>query len=425
MWVLALLACGGTEYGFSEVVGPDVAPDGVALQVDAPAEEPVQAVGEPEAIVWRSLPADQVTEGSSVQTRVVPGQPLREDSFQLGKDAPTLTDVLFVVDNSISMRVVLDSVQDGFDALTAEGVFPARTRIAVTGTTPMDRDLRSPHRSVRLRDVVRHDPGFRGLVDGQRLQAFREAMGEGIRERMPLPGCGAWFAPTETVPGMPGVTCLTAHTQIAETPHGVEAGLVSFNMLRVQQPDLFRPGASINVVFVSDTHDPGIAADDPGYDELITLRPDAVLLAEQLTEDFDAAAVRFHAIAPASDCTQEPWTGDSYYAAAEATGGQMVDVCTATPADYVALAKRIAEVGSRPTQPVVSLSAPAEEVDSVQVDGQSVGFSIGASGRALLLDGALSDRTADVRVRYRAATAPTSARHAPASPPAGPVGRRR
>jgi hypothetical protein len=403
MWIIALLAC-GTEYGFSEVAGPAEAPAAVPLK-EVPVVTPVAEVGEP-SIVWEVVPTERVTDGSSVQTRVVPGRPLREDSFRLGGDAPALTDVLFVVDNSISMRAVLDQVQDGFDALTEEGLFPPRTHIAVTSTTPLSpRNLEDPHPSVRLASVVRSDPGFAGLVDAARLDTFRALNGEGIQERMPLPGCSAWFEPTARVPGMPDVTCLAAHTQIAETPHGVEAGLVALNMLLTTGKVSFRPGASVNVVFVSDTHDPGVGPDDPGYEGLLALRPDAKRLGERLMNG-GAAGFRIHAIAPATDCSEEPWTGTSYFDAAQATGGLSLDVCTSTPDDYVALAQRIAKEGARPQRPVVALSAQAHEVDEVLLDGARVGFTVAGSGKSVILDGGIPGTVQDVRIRYRTGARP-------------------
>ncbi len=400
---ILLLAC-STEYGLSSV-SPTGSVDAVPV-VDAPAaarEPGVQELGEP--VAWSVVPDDGVDEGSARQTRVVVGETRREDSFTVGVNEATLTDVLFVVDNSVSMRAVLDQLDDGLAALTADGVFPARTRIAVTSTTPRDPiAIHAPHRAVSLRSVVRNDPGFAGLVDAKRLERFRSLNGEGILERMPLPGCDAWFAPTATVPGRADVSCLMAHTQIAETPHGVEAGLVALGqLLAYEEAARPRPGASFNVIFVSDTHDPGLAPDAAGYDDLLDMRPDARALAEQVMGEYEAAGFRMHAIAPASPCSGEPWSGTSYFDAAEATGGMTLDVCTAQPSDYVALAKRIAEESSKAQAPVVALSAGAEEVEEVLVDGAPVGFAVGSTGRTVLLDGELPAKAADVRVRYRTA----------------------
>jgi len=424
MLLTALLLACSTEYGLSSM--EPLASEGLDAP-DAPGEpasaDPSQQLVEP-VEAWAVVPSEAIDDGSARQTRVVPGKPMREDSFTVGRDQATLTDVLFVVDNSVSMRAVLDQLDDGLAALTRDGVFPPRTRIAVTSTTPRDAlDWRAPHREVRMRSVVRHDPGFAGLIDGARLERFRSLNGEGIHERMPLPGCDAWFAPTATVPGRADVSCLMAHTQIAETPHGIEAGLVALNQLLVLDADARpRPGASFNVVFISDTHDPGIAEGTPGYDDMVSQRPVPAELADKVLGDWEASGFRMHAIAPASPCSGEPWTGTSYFDAAGATGGVTLDVCTAEPTDYVALAQRIAELGSRAQAPVVALSAGAKQVDEVLVDGLPVGFAVGKTGRTVVLDGELSEESRDVRIRYRtelSGALPKGTAVTPAALPAG------
>ncbi len=424
MLLTALLLACSTEYGLSSL--DPVASEGLGVP-DAPREpasaelsqEPVEPVE-----AWAVVPSEAIDGGSARQTRVVPGTPLREDSFMVGRDQATLTDVLFVVDNSVSMRAVLDPLDDGLAALTQDGVFPERTRIAVTSTTPRAPfDSRRPYPAVRMKSVVVDDPGFAGLVDGERLNGFRNMNSEGIQERMPLPGCDPWFAPTATVPGRSDVSCLAAHTQIAETPHGVEAGLVALGQLLMWNDEARpRPGASFNVVFISDTHDPGIAEDAPGYDDMLALRPVPSELAAKVLGDWEASGFRMHAIAPASPCSEEPWTGTSYFDAAEATGGVTLDVCTAEPTDYVALAQRIAELGSRPQAPVVALSAGAKQVDEVLVDGVPVGFAVGKTGRTVVLDGELPEESRDVRIRYRtelSGALPKGTAVKPASRPAG------
>lgn len=402
MLLTALLLACSTEYGLSSL-DPAVASNVGEVVDDTPeaAPPPTQELGEPME-AWSVVPDEQIDAGSARQTRVLQGEPIREDAFTVGRNEATLTDVLFVVDNSVSMRAVLDQLDEGLAALTAEGVFPPRTRIAVTSTTPRAAfNPSAPHEAVSLRSVVRKDPGFAGLVDGMRLQRFREANGPGIQERMPLAGCDAWFAPTATVPGS-DVSCLMAHTQIAETPHGVEAGLVALGQLFAHNDEVRpRPGASFNVVFISDTHDPGVAEDSAGYDDLVALQPDVKELSARMLGEFEASGFRMHAIAPAEGCSGEPWTGTSYFDAAEATGGMTLDVCTAEPADYVALAQRIAELGSRPQAPVVALSAQAEAIQDVTVDGEPVSYSVGLSGRSIQLDEELTTLGRDVRVRYR------------------------
>lgn len=76
----------------------------------------------------------------------------------------------------------------------------------------------------------------------------------------PRQGCNkSWFAPTDV--GADGMPCLTAALQLAPVCTGVEAGITSLqHMLKKATTEgrkIFRDGAIINVIFVSDTHDSG------------------------------------------------------------------------------------------------------------------------------------------------------------------------
>src|SRR6185312_11926258 len=111
---------------------------------------------------------------------------------------------------------------------------------------------------------------------------------------------------------------------------------------------LFRTGAAANVVFVSDTHDPGVPGDSPWFDALDGLRPSFDALAERAYAAQALASFRVHAIAPREDCTAEDWSaaGPTYFDAARAGGGRILDLCTAGPDDYVDLVRRMAVEGA-------------------------------------------------------------------------------
>jgi hypothetical protein len=398
--VLALVGC-GSEYGLSSTPGPEGIGADPSVRVAVPRQAGVPDEAPPE--VWEALPSHG---GSTVEVRQLQGSPVREETHRFGSDAPTLTDVLFVVDGSTSMRRLVESVRRGMAELSEEGVFPANTQIAVTNMTPPSgTDSDEVLRTVKRRQMMRLEPGFAGLVDADRLADARETLGqidEVFHDRLAAEGCSAWFEPTERGPD--GVPCLVAHTQILEAASGVEAGLTSLGMFALTTPDLFREGAAVNIVFVSDTHDPGLPPDHENYAGMMSVRPDPARLAAAIVERFPVASVRMHAIAPAEPCTFESFNDPIYFEAAQVTGGATLDICGAGPADYVELIRSIAIEGSRPTRAVLALGADADEVESVTVGGRPVGFR--SQGRAVFLYGALPDRAESVKVRYRASATP-------------------
>lgn len=404
-WIAALVLMGcGQEYGMTSIVGVDGAPEAAPVrgaETVAPVARPVDEASPEVPEVWTALPSHG---GSAVAVKQLEGSPVVEETHRFGSDAPTLTDVLFVVDGSTSMRSLVEAVREGMAALGDDDVFPPNTRIAVTNMTPRARTSNTVHPMVKRKGVMQLEPGFAGLVSAQRLADAREVLAGDeprFQERLEAEGCDPWFAPGDRGPD--GVSCLVAHTQILEAASEVEAGLLSAGLLALSDPELFRPGAAVNLVFVSDTHDPGLPPDHKHHDAMVAQRPDPARLAAGIAERFPVASVRMHAIAPAEPCTFETFDTPVYFEAAEATGGLALDICEATPDDYVRMMRAIAEEGSRPTQPVLALAAEAGAVDAVTVDGVEVPYTV--RGRALTLDGGVPARAADVKVRYRAVPA--------------------
>ena len=410
----ALTAC-GSEYELNSTPGPTAAPaaeverDGAVEAFIPPAVDIARAPSEAQPDGGAPAAEPQWTElprpgGAAVRLRTRADDPSEhEETFRFGGDAPTLTDVLFVVDGSSSMKHLVDKVRAGMGELDSEGVFPAGTRIAVMNMTPSDPRKAVPLRTVRKRGLVRAEPGFHGLVSEAKLANARQLLAgdDKYAHQFDLVGCDAWFAPTAT--SADGTSCLVAHTQILEAPMGVEAGLTSAALRVMSDDSLFRPGAAINLVFVSDTHDPGLPPEHEDFAPMTAIRPTAESLVQLIEERHTVASVRFHAVAPTQGCTSERFESPVYHHAAEATGGGSLDICTAQPADYVELMRRIAVEGSRPTAAVLPLSVDADDVASVTVDGRPVGFSW--SGRTIVLDGEVPSKAADVQVRYRTAPA--------------------
>lgn len=304
------------------------------------------------------------TSGTNAFAAMENARGTRVESFYFGGDATNeVVDYVFVLDNSTSMTAILKRVQDGFGSLGTDA-WPRDARIAVMSTIPHDLENADvPHRSVvkGTANAV-FDPGFTQFISADSIAAFKELVPKKAK-RFSAVGCDEWFAPDAV--GEDGIKCITAHTQIALEPVMAEAGLTAFAQLleRNKGSSTFRDGASVNVVFVSDTHDPGIGARD-----LIEARPTAEQLVALIERDNRPSSIKFHAIAPETECS-EKWAklGPAYFDAAAATGGQKLDACVAK--DYRPVLNAVIADGARPTKPVFGLGADAEAIETVTVDG--------------------------------------------------------
>ena len=241
-----------------------------------------------------------------------------------------------------------------------------------------------------------YDPGFLDLVDAERIATFRREV-PALADRFPLDGCAAWFHPADTNPQ--GDSCIAAHTQIAAEVGPVEAGLTAFAMRVVKGGPLFREGAAANVVFVSDTHDPGVLKDWKLYERM---RPSHTALRKLVDRKHTLASFKLHAIAPRTECTRERWAaiGPSYHEAARASGGQDLDFCDLEPEAWARLVRRIAEDSGEIRQPVLALGVDADEIHAVEVNGQTVRFSH-RSGRGVLTLDQMPEKPSDVWVKFR------------------------
>jgi hypothetical protein len=366
---IALAWLGGcsTEYA---LMGVD--PDGVL-----PAGQPALADHAP------GMPTDgpPAYDGAMPEVEEAPPpEPARERVVELG-----VADYLFVVDSSASMASILNHVLAGFDAVRDANAFTRGARIGVMSTLPGD-PLRPTaiHPRAKQKWWLQFEPGFQSLVDADAITIYRELAPPQVAERFPMDGCQGWFAPSDVNPK--GVSCLVANTQLSLYPVLVEAGLLALQQRLTQPEPLFRSGAAANVIFVSDTHDPGLTPEEPGFAELVAARPTFEQLRLLAASRQTLSSFRVHAIAPADLCSDEDWTGggDAYFEAALAANGEILDVCTATPADYVAFVQRMAEQGAVPQAPVIAL-ADGEQVLDVLVDDQPAPFALSLDGRALTL----------------------------------------
>jgi hypothetical protein len=218
------------------------------------------------------------------------------------------------------------------------------------------------------------------------------------------------------------VPCLLAHTQLSLHRSVAESGLVSFRQLveKSRRGGLFREGAAVNVVFVSDTHDPGFGPAEPesfmeeAFDELVALQPSFEEMKVEVAHRHLVSSFRVHAIAPKSECS-EPWMQDLdpvYFDVATAGGGVIADVCTTT--DYSGLIREIGRLGSEIQVGVFPLAqgVGALEIDEVLVGGESVPWTLSSSGRSVVVGGEMSGAKETIRIRYSQKTSPSVKRPA-------------
>ncbi len=361
---------------------------------------PVQPVDPIEA--WdEGLIQVEPTEGSAEAVLETPDR--RTEVFDLG-GTPRI-DVLFVLDESISMADDLNALRSGMASLVLDGAWPDRTRIAVTSTTPASADgARRRHAAVTQPAGLPSyfiNPGFQRLVDRGGIEAFRPELDEDRAGLYALDGCEAWFAPDER--NAQGIPCLLANTQIGLLPTRVEAGTVALKQLlqRSWQP-LFRQGSAVNVVFVSDTHDPGFFPWQDGeqrgeqFDELIGLQPSFEEL-RGLAQG-ELASFQVHAIAPDGSCGETSYEeiGLSYFDLVEQGGGLALDLCGAE--DWTPLIARVAASAGRLDEPMLVLESTPSELWSVTLDGGAVGYA--QDERMVVLD-AQPRAGVKAEVRYR------------------------
>lgn len=183
---------------------------------------------------------------------------IREKFKKSFKASPT--DILFVLDDSCSMATIAGSMASGFTSL-ASTTYPGNTKMGLTYMAPAkvesdgSLNLSTPYHS----NVPIESAGFIKLVTKQSMNNYVDAYPE-HESYFPEQGCNdEWFSPDQK--GDDGNSCLTAVSQLAPLCTGVEAGLVTLEQTlksySIQGKRLFRENAFVNIIFVSDTHEPG------------------------------------------------------------------------------------------------------------------------------------------------------------------------
>lgn len=305
------------------------------------------------------------------------------------------TDILFVVDESGSMSKVLVPFQAGFASLSA-ATYPKNTRMAVTNMAPgyytdlpsLTVDFSNSFLNTAATQYFTQQPGFNQLITADSISSF-VGLNPTFAPKFPLKGCSAWFSPEEK--NVDGQSCLNAHTQVGLISTGVEAGIVSLDQLvrrnAAAGKALFRPGSLVNIVFVSDTHDPG--ANYYGRPGAPAALPDynAVTQAIELSNP-GIRGVKYNAIAPMpplgdtalngvnyvgslpADLTESKISAEnlnsfSYLSYVAKSGGVAMHPIN----DWTLSLPKLVEETKVSRAPTVALGMPAKKILKVTVDG--------------------------------------------------------
>lgn len=319
-----------------------------------------------------------ISSGGSEDSRPLGSGEIAKKVFNFN-DNPTPIDYLFVLDNSVSMLPIIKRIRSGLIKAASMEEFPKSSYFAVMSTMIGDDDnLSTTGRGINRYPGIDYEPGFLDFVDKESIQLYRQMVPQ-FAHLWPLKGCEQqWFSPGEL--NEQGVPCFAAALQSTASRVGAEAGALAFKQLLEKHKDkpLFREDALLNVIFISDTHDPG--------------RPDPVLLERtptfeelnSLVEEYEnVEKLRFHALAPEVPCTSEDVHNLSYYKLVDASGGAKQDPCT--DQNYQNFVQNMIRTSQhRPA--VFKLSPPARAILAIRINDQLFNdFELEEDGRLLRL----------------------------------------
>ena len=170
-----------------------------------------------------------------------------------------------------------------------------------------------------------------------------------------------------------------------------EAGVSAFdNFLNQQQnSNPFRSGALVNVIFVSDTHDIGVAKSQPNSGGLLRRRNSYSHsgLSEKVKSISNIRSLKFHAIAPVKGqghCADEKDHGIYLYSKlVEESGGKQVH-CSG--ADYVAFISDMVKSSmiANKTIPIPE-DLTRDKIDYVEVNGESMDYELDEDKNVIII----------------------------------------
>ena len=317
-------------------------------------------------------------------------------------------DFLFVIDNSASMEDILDKVNRGFASISlSPELFADDSKLAVMSTMigqlPWEGgNLSEPSSHISAYRNIALEPGFLSLVDYDAFQRYVQGdVPEHLKDRWALEPCSQkWFTPTAVHPNL-GHSCFEAATQISATALNTEAGIKAFEQLLTKNPSggVFRDKAIVNVVFVSDTHDPGAKVGEQYFNSRLGYGQ----LKELVSQSHTVVDLKFHAIAPDkvqcdSSSVGEGLWNHSYYKLATSSRGYTADSCQVE--DYRDLLSEIIAHGQI-ASPVFDLDLNASQVQTVKVDGQVTGdFIFDETAKTVTIDNLDPYRTSHIQIYY-------------------------
>ena len=291
---------------------------------------------------------------------------LKSKKFAFGKSVtPLVADYLFVLDNSVSMVKYSQKVANGLAAIPASS-FPQSSKLAVMTTMVADNPLAASlvtHRDINRQDYtcIDKEPGFLELIDAKSFRRFRGCSGlrSDYAAKYALDACEEkWFEPFAV--NNQGQRCFSAALQNSFAPVGCEAGLLALEQILIRNAgtSLFREGAAVNVIFVSDEQGGCTAAETRGQFS------DAKKLVEMIKANSGASSVKFHGIIPLS----VPDGVRKYSTEILATGGVAIAM-DQDRADYRDVIQRIIESRADLTSSDFDLGESVREILRVEVNG--------------------------------------------------------
>ncbi len=314
-------------------------------------------------------------------------------NYEYGQADPKV-DYLFVVDNSISMLNIINLVNSGFQAILNQNVFSPDSRVAVMSTMiAAANSFAVTGLGIERYTGIDFEPGFLDFVNKDAIVKYRLQSPDNAAKWL-MDGCEQkWFKPSDQDDA--GNYCLTAALQSTYSALGAEPGIHAFEQLLLKNAAtaVFRPNALVNVIFVSDTHDPG-----RNVQELI----DSIKTYQQLLDMTKVAnqiqSLKFHAIAPAEQCTGEGLYDRSYYTLVDASQGAKGDSCTLT--DYTEFMKTMI-AASQNVEPIFALERAASEIIRVLVDDEEVtNYELSEDKSSIRIPGLDPKKAVSVQIVY-------------------------
>ena len=376
-------------------------------EVKQPEEKPEpEEVPQPDPPVEEEDPApeEEKQDDPPPQEEEKPEFTDKVQEFTYGDPNPQV-DYLFIIDNSVSMNVILDKVNLGFRSILEDtSIFSNDSKVAVMNTMigqmGENADLNITSDLVRTYPGIELEPGFLSLVDFDSYKVYMDSndVPQNRKDRWALEPCTEqWFSPTQTHSA--GHYCFEAASQISASALGVEAGIKAFEqfLTKNQATPIFRDTAIVNVIFVSDTHDPGIGGVDQEY---FDSRLDYTAFKAKLEAIQPVRDLKFHAIAPVSDreCSSERLNEQSYFTLALASQGQ---TGTCLLDNYTELMKNLIANG-KISSPEFKLDAAPEGMPEVHVNGAKITeFEFSEETLTVTIPGLDPYAPAEVAIHYK------------------------